>query len=509
VPRHPILVKSLTGKIYDFTVVILLPLFFGVSGLRTDLRLLNSLKEWGLVLMVCVLALLTKTSGVMLASRAMGYPWIESLGFGIFMSTKGLVALIAANIARDEGIVTPTFFSISIALVIIVTFLIVPLTSLVPLGRSPDTQPHGVAEAKAGGPTTAVMFVAHKPDLGLLPFAALFTQDKAHLLCARLQPLHDGHNDLLHAFETADKVGKACIAQGPLHGVNATVVPLTMATTRDNLALIANVAAPGALLLAAWDDNLSRTSARLLADLLRNPVPLLFAALQNAPAVVQTLVVLYRFNQHELRDTLACLKRKDVALWLLPLEDEADAAPVDVAAWTAATTHLATAGFYIRPWPLDNPAAHSAAGPGNGGSDDMHGGGGGGGKQSAPTPKLGLHHQQHGSGHKGAAEPLPRISLEDRVMSVCNNAQLYDAVLVQADKRSLENAVLPPGVQLLRENCFKSVLVFFDQAAPVPEGELLPAEHVGGSFLHLHSASQLSGHLPGLAPFGNKSVSEV
>jgi hypothetical protein len=111
------------------------------------------------------------------------------------------------------------------------------------------------------------------------------------------------------------------------------------------------------LLLTAWDENFSQSSAQFLTDLLRVPVPFLFVGLKHVSTTVQMLVVFYRFNQHDLRAALSRLKRNCMELWMLPLEDETDAASVDVAAWATATAHLGSVGFYGKSWSLNKNQA--------------------------------------------------------------------------------------------------------------------------------------------------------
>ena len=85
---------KLTEKIEDLVSVLFLPLYFALSGLSTNLGLLNSGITWAYVVGVIAIAFFAKIAGGTLASKANGLVWRESLTIGVLMSCKGLVELI-------------------------------------------------------------------------------------------------------------------------------------------------------------------------------------------------------------------------------------------------------------------------------------------------------------------------------------------------------------------------------------------------------------------------------
>jgi Kef-type K+ transport system membrane component KefB len=79
-----------------------LPLYFTLSGLSTNLSLLNTGITWGYVFAVTVTAFFTKLIGASVAARLNGLVWRESFAIGTLMSCKGLVELIAlVRLPRD------------------------------------------------------------------------------------------------------------------------------------------------------------------------------------------------------------------------------------------------------------------------------------------------------------------------------------------------------------------------------------------------------------------------
>lgn len=85
---------KLTEKIEDLVGALFLPLYFTLSGLQTDLGLLDSGLVWAYVVGVIAVAFFAKVIGGTLASRWSGLLWRESLSVGVLMSCKGLVELI-------------------------------------------------------------------------------------------------------------------------------------------------------------------------------------------------------------------------------------------------------------------------------------------------------------------------------------------------------------------------------------------------------------------------------
>lgn len=85
---------KLTEKIEDLVTVLFLPLYFALSGLQTNIGLLNSGIVWGYVFAVLAIAFFGKIVGGTLAARWCGMVWRESFTIGVLMSCKGLVELI-------------------------------------------------------------------------------------------------------------------------------------------------------------------------------------------------------------------------------------------------------------------------------------------------------------------------------------------------------------------------------------------------------------------------------
>lgn len=94
IPRDERFNIRVTEKLEDLIGALFLPLYFTLSGLSTNLGLLDSGTAWGYVFATTFAAFFSKIIGASLAARFSGLVWRESFTIGVLMSCKGLVELI-------------------------------------------------------------------------------------------------------------------------------------------------------------------------------------------------------------------------------------------------------------------------------------------------------------------------------------------------------------------------------------------------------------------------------
>ncbi|RCJ19302.1 potassium transporter [Nostoc minutum NIES-26] len=109
------------------TTSFLLPIFFVFSGLNTQIGLLNTPNLWGLTFLIIAIAILGKGVACMLAAKFTGENWRESATIGTLMNARGLMELIILNIGLEQGIITPTLFTIMVIMALITTLMASPL----------------------------------------------------------------------------------------------------------------------------------------------------------------------------------------------------------------------------------------------------------------------------------------------------------------------------------------------------------------------------------------------
>ena len=126
-PRHAGFIDRLTHKLEDLTLVLLLPLFFAWSGLRTDIGLLNQPHYWLMAGLILVVAIVGKLGGTFLAARYCGMSNREAGVLGILMNTRGLMELVILNIGLDIGVISPPLFTMMAFMAILTTAMTAPL----------------------------------------------------------------------------------------------------------------------------------------------------------------------------------------------------------------------------------------------------------------------------------------------------------------------------------------------------------------------------------------------
>lgn len=118
-------------KVEDVGMVLLLPLFFVFTGLRTQIGLLNDIELWKITGLIIVVAVVGKFVGSALAAKFVGQNWKDSLSIGALMNTRGLMELVVLNIGYDLGVLSPEIFAMMVIMALVTTFMTGPAMDLI------------------------------------------------------------------------------------------------------------------------------------------------------------------------------------------------------------------------------------------------------------------------------------------------------------------------------------------------------------------------------------------
>lgn len=132
-PRDADVLDGLGRPLHRMSVF-LLPAFFVQVGLRTQLDLVAGRDQWLVVGLLILLAGVGKVGGSAVAARTVGFSWRDALAIGALLNTRGLVALVALDIGRDLGILSPTLFTMFVIMTLLMTLATVPALRLLGLG---------------------------------------------------------------------------------------------------------------------------------------------------------------------------------------------------------------------------------------------------------------------------------------------------------------------------------------------------------------------------------------
>jgi Kef-type K+ transport system membrane component KefB len=160
--------EILAEKIEDVSMVLLLPLFFVFTGLRTQIGLLNTGQLWLVCGLIAVVAVVGKFVGSAVAARIVGQTWKDSLVIGALMNTRGLMELVVLNIGFDLGVLSPEIFAMMVLMAIGTTMMTGP--ALNAIAYLADRFAPGPLAAGPQGPlaTFKVLISFGQPKMGSL-----------------------------------------------------------------------------------------------------------------------------------------------------------------------------------------------------------------------------------------------------------------------------------------------------------------------------------------------------
>lgn len=118
-------------KVEDVALVVLLPLFFVFTGLRTQIGLLNDSHLWMTAGLIILVAVTGKFVGSALTAKFLRMSWKDSLNIGALMNTRGLMELIVLNIGYDLGVMSPEIFAMMVIMALFTTFMTGPCLDLI------------------------------------------------------------------------------------------------------------------------------------------------------------------------------------------------------------------------------------------------------------------------------------------------------------------------------------------------------------------------------------------
>jgi Kef-type K+ transport system membrane component KefB len=105
VPQIEGLGRAVIDRLQQFVVVFMIPIFLAVSGLQTDLRVLEVDLIGGILLFLAAMIVGKWVVGA-LAGRAVGLDFKEANTIGVLMNCRGLMILVVAVIGKQAGVIT-------------------------------------------------------------------------------------------------------------------------------------------------------------------------------------------------------------------------------------------------------------------------------------------------------------------------------------------------------------------------------------------------------------------
>ena len=137
IPHDSVVARTLTSSFESLVAILLLPIFFVLAGMRTEIGLLSGSDAWFACGLIILVATIGKVGGTLVAARVTGLRWRSAAALGVLMNTRGLMQLIVLNVGLDLGIITPTLFTMMVLMALFTTLATTPaLRRLVPVARA-------------------------------------------------------------------------------------------------------------------------------------------------------------------------------------------------------------------------------------------------------------------------------------------------------------------------------------------------------------------------------------
>ncbi len=126
VGQSPILTRQIEGQLRALTTALFMPVFFGLTGLHTDLGVLTDPSIMVLAVGLIVIASLGKFGGAFAGAKFGGFSNAEAVALGCGMNARGSTEVIVASIGLSVGVLDERLFSVIVAMAVVTTMAMPP-----------------------------------------------------------------------------------------------------------------------------------------------------------------------------------------------------------------------------------------------------------------------------------------------------------------------------------------------------------------------------------------------
>lgn len=288
--RHEILVR-----LEQISVLLLLPVFFLISGLKVDIQGLGTEHVVPLLAILAV-AIIGKYVGAYVGARLQKVPHWQASSLGLLMNTRGLTELIILNVGLEKGLLSQELFTLMVIMALVTTVMTGPLLGFTyPQRRVARDIAEAERAALGAEAVDRILVLAHDGQdnrlLVDLAVGALGGARPAEVVIADLtpqgRPLEVGSGMSLDLAEMAEAMERqqVLVKYGEERGVPVRVIAHPSADVQEDLVELVGVLQPQGLV--AWADDPS-----LAGVVAANESPVIVAAAgtpvpdADAPVVV-------------------------------------------------------------------------------------------------------------------------------------------------------------------------------------------------------------------------------
>lgn len=268
--RHEILVR-----LEQIAVLLLLPVFFLVSGLNVNLR---GLSAENLVQLAAILAVAVggKYVGAYVGARVSGVPHWQANALGILMNTRGLTELVILNVGRELGLLGDTLFTMLVVMAVVTTIMTGPLLHFAYPARRVVRDIAEAERAALGDLATTRALVVSAPGEDSaaaldVAIAMVRSETNPEVVVAALEPqlatkleVGSGLTDELARMTASMERLETLVRRGQALGVPVRILNHPSADVTADVVELARALQPRALVVA--DDNPGAASVAAVVD---------------------------------------------------------------------------------------------------------------------------------------------------------------------------------------------------------------------------------------------------
>ncbi len=167
------LTHEVTERLEQVSVLLLLPVFFVITGANVDIGAIT-LAGFGELALILLVAISGKFVGAFAAARAQRVPRRQATALAALMNTRGLTELVILNAGLQLGVLDGTMFTLMVIMAVVTTVMASPLLNVIYPKRILDRDIAAAERAAMGledAYTVQVVVDDPQKDAGLVDLA--------------------------------------------------------------------------------------------------------------------------------------------------------------------------------------------------------------------------------------------------------------------------------------------------------------------------------------------------
>lgn len=125
---NEVLEATIVDKLEEFVMGILMPVYYVVCGLRTNVDVMSDGSSWFIVIMVVLVACGAKVLSALAITVFSDLPMEEAVPIGFMSNAKSVMALIILECGQIQGVLSTQTYTVMMVAVVVMTMMTTPAT---------------------------------------------------------------------------------------------------------------------------------------------------------------------------------------------------------------------------------------------------------------------------------------------------------------------------------------------------------------------------------------------